>query len=96
MYTTSSGSIRPTNMLLALTFSGCLLIGIFCTASFFITLFEGNGVQIWAIQGLVGSLVVAFIGWLIHQVDTYGWTGWRDIVRRTRIEIRIRIAEWRQ
>ena len=81
-------------MLLALVFAGCFLTSVFCSVMFFVTLIADDGLQLWAIQGTFGAVVIACVGWVIHQIDTYGWDGWRDMVRRARNEIHIRLMEW--
>jgi hypothetical protein len=62
-------------MLLALVFAGCFLTGVFCSVMFFVTLIAGDGLQLWTIQGAFGAGVLACIGWITHQIDTYGWDG---------------------
>ena len=40
------------------------------------------------------GIVVGIVVWVFHSIDTYGWSVWREMIRRAKVAIHIRYLEF--
>ena len=94
MSRSTSRLARPTDLLFYLGGAGCLFTLVYCSAVLLVTVIEGSGVPLWTVQGIGGALVAIIVGKFLLSIQRYGWGGWGEMVRRTKVAIHIRYLEF--